>query len=101
MAAIICPDCGKKISDSADACLFCGCRIARRYEPARKNRSMAIILALFLGGLGAHKFYLNRPGWGVLYLLFCWTLVPAVVSFVEALLYLTSNDEKFQEVFVQ
>ena len=50
-----------------------------------KDRTTAIILALFLGGLGVHKFYLDRPGAGVLYLLFCWTFIPGLLGLVDGL----------------
>jgi TM2 domain-containing membrane protein YozV len=66
-----------------------------------KSRVTAAALALFLGGLGIHKFYLNRPGLGLLYLLFCWTFVPAIVGFIEALVYLSMSDEAFQQQYGQ
>ena len=49
----------------------------------RKDGTTAVLLALFLGGLGAHKFYLGQAGLGVLYLLFCWTFIPAIVALFE------------------
>lgn len=61
-----------------------------------KSKIVAGLLAIFLGGLGIHKFYLGKVGMGVLYLLFCWTYVPAIVGFVEGIIYLCSNDENFQ-----
>jgi hypothetical protein len=39
---------------------------------------MAIILALLLGGIGVHKFYLDKPGAGIFYLLLCWTFIPVI-----------------------
>jgi TM2 domain-containing membrane protein YozV len=54
------------------------------YNSRRKNPTTAVILALLLGGLGAHKFYLGQTGLGILYLVFCWTYIPAVVGFIEA-----------------
>ncbi len=45
-----------------------------------------MLLALFLGGLGAHKFYMGHIGLGVLYLLFFWTFIPAIVALVEIFL---------------
>lgn len=58
-----------------------------------KSKSVAFLLALFLGGLGAHKFYMEKPGMGVLYLLFCWTFIPTILAFIEAIILLfTSND---------
>lgn len=47
-------------------------RVERVYvrQPAQsdKSRLIAVILCLFLGGLGIHKFYLGKNGLGVLYL---------------------------------
>lgn len=60
-----------------------------------KSKSTAGLLALFLGGLGIHKFYLGKGGWGILYLLFCWTFIPLVVSFIEAILLFTQSEDTF------
>lgn len=66
------------------------------YAPVcTKNKIVAGILALFLGGIGAHKFYLGRIGQGILYLLFCWTGIPAVLGLIEGIIYLISSDENF------
>ena len=61
-----------------------------------KSKVAAGILAIFLGGIGAHKFYLGKIGMGIVYLLFCWTAIPAMIGFVEGVIYLCSNDENFQ-----
>lgn len=61
-----------------------------------KNKVAAGLLAIFLGGLGVHKFYLGKIGMGILYLCFCWTGIPALIGFIEGILYLCSNDENFQ-----
>ncbi len=50
-----------------------------------RNKTTAAILAFFLGGLGGHKFYLGRAGQGILYLFFCWTFIPAVLAFIDAI----------------
>jgi len=55
-----------------------------QYNAAKKSPTTAVLLALFLGGLGAHKFYLGQTGLGVLYLVFCWTYIPAILGLVEA-----------------
>ena len=34
-----------------------------------KSKVTAYLLWFFLGGIGAHKFYLNKPGMGILYIL--------------------------------
>ncbi len=56
------------------------------YDGRRKDATVAILLALFLGGFGAHKFYLGKTGAGILYLLFCWTLIPSFVALIECFL---------------
>lgn len=61
-----------------------------------KSKVAAGVLAILLGGLGIHKFYLGKIGTGILYLLFCWTGIPAIVGFIEGIIYLCSNDENFQ-----
>ncbi|SQD02762.1 Tfp pilus assembly protein, major pilin PilA [Escherichia coli] len=60
-----------------------------------KSRMTAALLAFFLGGLGAHKFYLGKVGQGFLYLIFCWTFIPAIVAFIEFFIYLCTSDEDF------
>ncbi len=65
------------------------------HQVGEKNRIIAAVLALFLGGFGIHKFYLGRIGWGVVYLLFCWTFIPGIVAFIEFIIYLCTSDEDF------
>ena len=48
-----------------------------------RNPSRAFVLALLLGGFGAHRFYLRESGWGITYLLFCWTFIPLTVGWAE------------------
>lgn len=60
-----------------------------------KNKTAAGIFAFFLGGLGVHKFYLGKTVQGLLYLVFCWTLIPAIISFIEAIILFTMDDQLF------
>jgi TM2 domain-containing membrane protein YozV len=60
------------------------------------TRTMAVVFAGSLGGVGAHKFYLKRPIWGVAYALFCWTLIPTIVSLIEMIGYLRMSDAEFE-----
>jgi TM2 domain-containing membrane protein YozV len=55
----------------------------QEYGKQSRSPSTALTLALLLGGVGAHRFYLRQRRWGVAYLLFFWTLIPAMVSLVE------------------
>ena len=64
-----------------------------------KNKVVAGILAILLGDLGIHKFYLGKIGMGILYLLFCWTGIPAIVGLIEGILYLVADDATFQSKY--
>lgn len=61
-----------------------------------RSKTAAGLLAIFLGGIGVHKFYLGKVLQGVLYLLFCWTYIPSLVGFIEGIIYLSSSDVSFQ-----
>lgn len=109
-----CRHCGEWVSRD---CLVCGTPIRREWAaegrcagcqgkltvgpdtaltpPPKHSKGIAGVLALILGGLGAHKFYLDKPGQGLLYLLFCWTLIPVLLGVVEGIVYLASSDESF------
>ncbi|MBQ0028640.1 MAG: NINE protein [Lachnospiraceae bacterium] len=60
-----------------------------------KNKIAAGLLAIFFGGIGVHKFYMGQIGMGIIYLLFCWTGIPAFIGWIEGIIYLCSNDENF------
>jgi TM2 domain-containing membrane protein YozV len=64
------------------------------------NKTTYIILAFFLGGLGAHKFYSGQAGLGIVYLLFFWTCVPAVVALIEAIVALTKAADAHGNIVV-
>lgn len=108
-----CPYCAERVQARAKKCRYCGETIdvamrkaeealrvaATAYPRAPKSRGVAILLALLLGGVGAHKFYLGRLGWGVVYLLFCWTFIPAIIALIEAIIYLVTNEEDFHRKY--
>lgn len=56
------------------------------YDQASRDEVVGVLLALLLGSFGIHHFYLRRNGLGVLYLLFSWTGIPAILGFIEAFL---------------
>ena len=88
-----CKHCGAKIPSAAVICTHCGCQVeeVKRNEQPNivinnantnanmnvnaamfgvrvKNKWVSFFLCLFLGYLGAHKFYEGRIGMGLLYL---------------------------------
>ncbi len=90
MDGAYCRGCGQYIHAAAPVCPHCGF-----VQHSGRNRVIAALLALFLGGFGVHKFYLGRWGWGLVYLIFCWTVIPTFVGFVEGIIYLGMSDERF------
>ena len=61
----------------------------------KKSRSVAALLAFFLGAFGAHKFYLKKPIWGVVYLLFCQTGISFIVGIVDGIRLLCMTNDQF------
>jgi len=51
------------------------------------------ILAILLGGFGIHKFYAGKTMWGIIYILLCWTGIPAILALVEGIIGLTTHDD--------
>lgn len=94
---VFCRGCGKEIHSTAQACPHCGAQ--QQTINGKRNRMTAILLTLFLGGFGAHKFYLGRPGMGILYLLLFWTFIPALVAFIELIKYICMSDESFNNKY--
>lgn len=102
-----CSECAAIILAKAEICPQCGVRQLPATLPTShatphfdgKNRIVAAMLALFLGGLGAHRFYLGQTGMGIFYLLFCWTFIPSIIAFFEAIAFLVTSDEAFNQKY--
>jgi len=101
---VYCYGCGRQVHAKAIACPLCGapqCADARDSSHAHTNRYTAALLAFFLGWIGGHKFYLGRMISGGLYMLFCWSLIPAVIAIIEGIIYMSMSDESFQRKYGQ
>ena len=97
---VFCRGCGAAIHESAPICPKCGApQLAGVLEKGRKNRMVAAVLAFILGAVGGHKFYLDQIGLGIFYLVFCWTLIPGIIAFIEGIVYLTMSDASFAKKY--
>ncbi|HDJ6750944.1 TPA: TM2 domain-containing protein, partial [Staphylococcus aureus] len=50
------------------------------------NKVIYILLALFLGSFGIHKFYAGKNMQGILHLIFCWTGIPHILAIISAVI---------------
>jgi len=94
-STMYCKECGSQISSKAEICPKCGARVAETPGSSSKNKTTAGLLALFLGGIGMHKFYLGKTGMGILYLVFFWTAIPAIITFIEAIQLFSMSETEF------
>ncbi|WP_242913170.1 MULTISPECIES: TM2 domain-containing protein [Brevundimonas] len=94
-----CSGCATVLHKDAFQCPKCGAPQIVAGATGQKSKVMAVVLALLLGGIGAHKFYLGRVGWGIIYLLFCWTFIPSLIAFIEAIIYVTMSDQAFAQKY--
>ncbi len=70
-----------------------------------KDKNVAGILALFLGGFGVHRFYLGQGGLGFFYLIFCWFPLMWVIGIIDAIVFFTTDkdtfDAKYNKQFIE
>ncbi|MEM9672962.1 MAG: TM2 domain-containing protein [Bacteroidota bacterium] len=60
-----------------------------------KHKPYAILLAVLMGGLGIHRFYVGQKKKGWWYLAFSWTLVPTIISWFDAILFNSMDYAEF------
>jgi TM2 domain containing protein+B7201 len=64
------------------------------------NKKLAAILfAFFLGGIGAHKFYVGETILGIFYLLFCFTPFPYLLGVIDAILFIGMTNDEFKNKY--
>lgn len=68
-------------------------------QHTQPKRDKALKLALLLGWAGGHRFYTHQTLSGIAYLLFCWTLIPGLLSLIDAAFLARMSDDDFAEEF--
>ena len=79
---MFCKKCGKEIDDEAVICPHCGCK-AKDVE-GEKSWLVTLLLCIFLGYLGVHRFYTGHIAIGVVQLITVggcgiWTLIDFIL----------------------
>lgn len=63
---------------------------------APKDKTVAGILAILLGGIGVHQFYLGNSGRGILYIVLAFVGVSPILGLIDGIMYLTKPEADFQ-----
>ena len=85
--AKFCPSCGKEQNSSGESQKTTIEKAQSNENVSPKSRTIAALLAFFLGGLGIHRFYVGKTGTGILQILLTccfglgciWALIDLVV----------------------
>lgn len=64
-----------------------------------KSKKKTLLLAIFLGTFGAHRFYLSQVWKGIFYVLFFWTLFPTLISLIDAIIFASMSNDKFNKKY--
>jgi TM2 domain-containing membrane protein YozV/RNA polymerase subunit RPABC4/transcription elongation factor Spt4 len=107
-----CQNCGNATQPNQAICTSCGVSLSQKTTASgNKSKIAAGLLAIFLGSLGIHKFYLGYSKEGAIMLVASLvgacltfgvaTLVVEVIAFIEGIVYLTKSDEDFDRLYVQ
>lgn len=95
-----CTECATLINKQAEVCPECGVRQPSLTAGSTDSDQVtAGILALLLGGLGAHKFYQGNTKLGIVYLCFSWTFIPAILGLIEGILMLVADEAEYNQKY--
>ena len=64
-----------------------------------KSKTITAILALLLGALGIHRFYLGQIGYGIIYLLLSFTGISAILAIIDFVMFLMMSDQEFDHKY--
>ena len=69
-------------------------KVATKSKAKKVNKTLYAVLTILFGSIGINKFYAGQIKKGILSILFCWTLIPAILSVAEFITVLTEKADK-------
>lgn len=64
------------------------------------NKALYIVLAILLGSFGIHKFYAGKVGTGIVFFIFSWTFIPAILGIIDGVRTLDRVPDKDGNIYV-
>jgi TM2 domain-containing membrane protein YozV len=112
-----CRNCGAALNPEQVVCIRCGAGVstvgvsrsvgggASSGTSWEKNKLVAGLLAIFLGGFGAHKYYMGSWGWGIVFTAAVFLtmgfagLVTGIIGLIEGIMFLVMSEDTFAEKY--
>jgi len=69
-------------------------------QDGREKKVPAGVLAILLGSLGIHKFYLGYTTAGIIQLVLGFCGIGGIIGLIEGIIYLTKSDEQFVAEYI-
>ena len=70
-------------------------------EEAKTKKVAAGVLAILLGGLGIHKFYLGYTVAGIIQLCLSFLCgIGGLIGLIEGIIYLVKSDDEFEQTYI-
>ncbi|MCX5773218.1 MAG: NINE protein [Fusobacteria bacterium] len=118
MRNIACPVCHKIFEVKSEYCPHCNSKILKKVQgvaKVQKKRAVAGWLAILVGSVGMHKFYLGYNKQGIVMLIisficavFASTLyaeiifcIVALIGILEGVTYLRKTDKEFNRIYIR
>ena len=100
-----CSSCGALISAKAEICPKCGVRqkntlasfvsnneaLKTDSTVSEKSRTVSLLLCLFLGLVGGHRFYVGKTGTAIVQLLLCWSGITEIWAIIDLINIICGN----------
>ena len=121
--AVFCTKCGAQNEDYAQTCSQCQAALPQigGYQPIQPptpygsgqmqdwqqlgadKKITAGILALLIGSLGVHKFFLGYTTEGIIQIVLTFLTcgIGGIIGLIEGIIYLTKSDEEFVRTYIQ